>query len=872
MKRAIRWSALWYVVLLLLSTSILFSQDVRDPGHRESLAKTESLRYKTSFLSAQAPSDPRYDALYYKLDITITTAPKPNYLTGYVVMRAKSLRDGLTVISLDLMNSMTVDSVRCGGTPVSFTQFSHYFDIQLDQAYGTGDIFEVIVYYRGLPGSSGFGSFAFLSHLGTPWVWSLSEPNGAKDWWPCKDHPSDKADSADILITCSSSFKAGSNGRLIQVTDNGNSTRTYHWQTRYPISAYLISVTLTNFSEFTNWWKYQPGDSMPVLNYVLPEHLSSAQSSLPKTIGMLNVFSNMFGRYPFVNEKYGHCEFGWGGAMEHQTMTSTGTFNEFTIAHELAHQWFGDMITCRTWGHLWLNEGFATYCESLYAEALYGKAAFWSNVINDMNAAKNATGTLFLTDSSNVNYMFNYNRVYAKGATVLHMLRRVLGDSVFFDAMYNYANDPDLKFGTATTLDFQEVCEETSGRDLDYFFNEWIYGQGFPNYTYWYRTDPASGGGHKVTIGVNQSIRTNPAYFTMPIDIKLTASGWDTSFTVFNDQALQTFSVVVSHQPVSVLFDSAGWIMKSAAQISPPPDTTSGIKYAQLSLGALASPVVSRVRFAVGADSVLTAVHLEVNGQALSMQKSGDLFFGDYDVANSSDLTVEATATDIHAFSVSLNKHYLVFGMDKPAAFGPYRVSAEGNGFMLLSRMDPVSPPAGWISLGSGLEWTVTEKTGDLRIEMRYTHMLNDIPPIDDHRKIGIYQWIGHQWVYAGGEGKDGVVSAVIHEDAPIAVLYNPSRNIVPTDFYLFQNYPNPFNPATTIRFEIPFDSHVKVVVYNLLGQEIAVLFDGYRSQGRYDVLWDGKNARGKEVASGVYLYRLETDKFRLTRKMLLIK
>ena len=318
---------------------------------REELIRAESARYRQLFQSSAAGgalADENIDVKYYRLNLTITAAPP--YIRGDVSINATSQTSNLMTIHLDLMNSLTIDSVLVGGTKVSFSQQASSVSIRLDHAYSQGETIPSHIFYQGVPGSSGFGSFAFSTHgsMNTPWIWSLSEPYGAKDWWPCKDHPSDKADSADMIVTVDSSYKVGSNGRLVSVSVNDTGTVTYHWHEAHPISSYLISVAITNYAAFSNWFHYTPTDSMEVLNYVLPEHLTSAQAQLPVAVTGLGIFSDLFGLYPFIDEKYGHSEFEWGGAMEHQTMTSTGSFSEDIIIHELAHQWFGDMITCRT--------------------------------------------------------------------------------------------------------------------------------------------------------------------------------------------------------------------------------------------------------------------------------------------------------------------------------------------------------------------------------------------------------------------------------------------------------------------------------------------------------------------------------------------
>lgn len=538
--------------------------------HDKVFRQPEIERYKSLFQRsmAEVASGQNIDVTYYKLDVHVATSTP--YLVGAVTMKAFSRQNGVGQITLDLMNTMTIDSVKVGGNTVSFVQSLSTFDVTLDRSYNAGELMTVEIFYEGVPGGSGFGSFAFAYHSSVPWVWSLSEPYGAKDWWPCKDHPSDKADSSDVIVTCDSSFRVGSNGILVSVTNNGDGTKTHHWQERYPISNYLISVALTNYAQFSNWFKYSPTDSMEVLNYALPIDLTSAMSGAPAAVEGLQIFSRLFGLYPFVREKYGHSEFGWGGAMEHQTMTSTCCFDEDILIHELSHQWFGDMITCRTWPNIWLNEGFATYCEALFAEQKYGTDTYWNFLNNDMNSARLAAGTLYVSDSSNVGKLFDASLVYDKGAVVLHMLRHVLGDSVFFKVMHNYANTASLMYSTASTQDFQAVCESTSAKNLSYFFNEWVHGEKYPRYAYEWTSGP-SDSGYAVSFSVHQTTGTsNPTFFTMPIDLKIIGPGkdlWDTTLTVFSDSLSQTFSFNVSHNPVRIQLDPEGWILKDTIPV-----------------------------------------------------------------------------------------------------------------------------------------------------------------------------------------------------------------------------------------------------------------------------------------------------------------
>ena len=555
------------LVLGLLLTAQQLSAQESESYLKGEFRAQEARRFHTLAKQTEVltPGQEGFDVTYYKLDLKLTV--NPNYLSGSVKMVAKVLNNNLASITLDLMSAMTVDSVLDGSNRVVFTRQPSTLNITLSRLCQRNDTLSVTVFYRGVPGSSGFGSFVFSSNGNSPWIWSLSEPYGAKDWWPCKDHPGDKADSVDIWVTCDSRFKVGSEGKLVTVVDNGNGTKTHKWQHRYPIATYLISIAVAEYSEATGWFKYGPADSMLVLNYALANSISSATTSLPQTINNLQIFSDLFGLYPFYKEKYGHAQFGWGGGMEHQTMTSLGGFSENLIAHEMAHQWFGDMITCQTWPNIWLNEGFATYCEALYFEKKSGTSGYWSVVNGDMPGARNAVGSIYVRDTSSVGNLFNGNLVYSKGGIVLHMLRHVLGDSIFFRAIKQYALDPRFRFATATTEDFQSVCETVSGKgvgSLNYFFQEWIYGESCPSYVYeWGYLKNGSTWTARVTLRQTTGT-TNPGFFKMPVDFKFTGAGMDTTIVVNNDSQNQTFVFVLPKEPTAFQLDPGNWILKKS--------------------------------------------------------------------------------------------------------------------------------------------------------------------------------------------------------------------------------------------------------------------------------------------------------------------
>ncbi|MCU7491295.1 MAG: T9SS type A sorting domain-containing protein [Ignavibacteria bacterium] len=534
----------------------------------KSQAEFEKLTAKGT-LQKQAfayPGDSTIDVTYYRLDLNLTY--NPQYLKGAVTVGLRSAAASLSSFFLDLQPVMNVDSVTMSGAKLAFTHSGSKLQITLPRAYNQGENASVIIYYQGVPGSSGFGSFIFSTHDPAnmyPIIWSLSEPYGASDWWPCKDTPGDKADSSDVIVTTSQFFTVASNGSLVSQVNNQDGTRTTHWKNHYPIAQYLISVAMTNYYLYTNYFKYSPTDSMIVTHYIYPEENTPQNIALlNKTVDMLRIFSDKYELYPFIKEKYGHAQFGWGGGMEHQTITSLVSFGEDLVSHELSHQWFGDKVTCRDWNDIWLNEGFATFSEGVYFENSQGKAAYDSFIQSIMNRAKDAQGSIYLTDISSEGSIFNYSRSYAKGGTVLHMLRGIVGDSTFYRILRTYLDDTKLAYGTAVTADFQADAEKVYGQSLDYFFKEWIFGAGYPSYTYnWASTQQNSQ--YQLQVSIKQDQSKGLPIFTMPIQLKVSTTAGDTLLTVMNNQADQNFLITVKGQPQSVTFDPNNWILKDLA-------------------------------------------------------------------------------------------------------------------------------------------------------------------------------------------------------------------------------------------------------------------------------------------------------------------
>lgn len=544
-------------ILTVIYNSVIAQQYI----HLCSKAKSINRVERNSFLKTNYPGDSNIDVKHYKLDINVNHTMK--LITGTVDITSLCLSENLTNIYFDLGNILQVSEVRYNYVKTDFRHEDNKVILTPPSSLNQNEQFTVSIDYSGSPTGSGFGSFNFSSQNGSPLIWTLSQPYGASDWWPCKDTPSDKADSADIWITCASELIPVSNGTLIDIVDSGR-LHTYKWKSSYPIAHYLISIAITNYHLYENYFIYNNGqDTLSLTHYNYPANFSEQRKvQLDETVKMMEVFSELFGEYPFIREKYGHAEMSRSGGMEHQTISSMGGFFSDLIAHELAHQWFGDKITCRDWHNIWLNEGFATYSEALYREAISGKEVYNNTIINEMNYAKNAIGTLYVEDISTVGSIFNYSKSYAKGAVVLHMLRGVLGDDTFFKMLYNYINEENLVYSTAVTEDFQEVAESVSGVDLDYFFNQWVYGENYPTYFVSWKNRQTSGNTYNLQVDISQAINSYPAFFTMPVDLHVYTSAGDTTINIWNDKVNQIIDLNVTGTPLDVVLDPSNKILK----------------------------------------------------------------------------------------------------------------------------------------------------------------------------------------------------------------------------------------------------------------------------------------------------------------------
>jgi len=516
------------------------------------------------------------DITYYRLDLSLPMVT--NDLSGVVRIEGTVVGLPMSHLLLDLAPTMNVTSVKLAdATPLAFTHPGYILDITLPAPVPVGGTVAVDVTYGGFPQTGDFGYFVFGTRSGDRFAWSLSEPYGSREWWPCKDHPSDKADSVRVVVTVPSLYRVGSQGILISETP-GVGVTTYDWKSDYPISSYLVSVAIGQYVRHQGTYNrpaplaalYGPL-AMTLDHLVYDDGSSALPAGWSGVTDAIAVLEDYFGPYPFADEKYGHSEVTFSGGMEHQTMTSLSGSSVSLVTHELAHQWYGDEISPRSWPHLWLSEGFATYAELIYWEEranLY-PGTFEAVLAARYSSAQGAAGTLVLEDTTSVSNMFAGSRVYAKGSIVLYMLRRMLGDVVFKDILKTYAADPVVEYGVATTSDFKRVAATVSGQDLDTFFSQWVEdGTGYPSYrlsSFWH-PDVIMGSGYKVWVTVTQ-IQTLPQsnvdVFEMPMVIAVQTTGGPERVTVLNNQRSQVFEISVANQPVSVSIDPDKWILRN---------------------------------------------------------------------------------------------------------------------------------------------------------------------------------------------------------------------------------------------------------------------------------------------------------------------
>jgi aminopeptidase N len=509
----------------------------------------------------------KYDVLHYDLSTGLDLKNKS--FTGDVTISARALAPFDQFVVLAFESTLTIDSVLSEHRTLPFTQQTNTLIIGLPQPVKEFDTLQPRIFYHGISTFEGQFDNGGIYFSGIDRASTSSEPSFAHRWWPCKDIPSDKA-TASVSITVPEGLTAVSNG-LLDTVEHETGTTTYRWKSNYPTATYLISLAVARYAHFSELYKSSNGKMIPIDFYVYPEDSSRGRIDFQNTTTILKYFESIFGPYPFADEKFGFAEVDGDLTMENQTICSiqqsmfTGDRQfELTFAHEAAHQWFGDMITPADWHHTWLNEGFATYAEALYLEHRKGHDAYLK-YIKSMMSMPIGTYAGSIYGKNEADFWDSFApRVYYKGAIVLHMLRAMVGDSTFFRMIAEYTANPKFRYQNARSEDFIASCEHTSGLELGWFFNQWIYADvdsaDRPVLTVDWR-DSVRQDAHEVTIQIEQK-SSNKITYRLPFPIIIETETSNYSFEIIDSLAVQTFQFTIPEIPRKVIIDPDQHIFK----------------------------------------------------------------------------------------------------------------------------------------------------------------------------------------------------------------------------------------------------------------------------------------------------------------------
>ncbi|MBL7762182.1 MAG: T9SS type A sorting domain-containing protein [Chitinophagaceae bacterium] len=541
-------------------------------------------------------------------DSVVARAIKGSVTTYFVTKAA-----GVKIITFDLRKSAFDNpnlSVSYHGSPVTFSFPSsgavNILSIDLGATLPINTLDSVTIFYGGsAPAVSGAAQGYQVSYDATSsqnYINSLSESYEDRDWWPCKADMQDKIDSMDIIVsvpwTGADTFWVATNGKLTDSLINGSS-REFTSKTRYPIASYLVAVTVARYNRYYTSVNIG-GTNTQVAYYLIRGKTAATYNSIINEMDKMNqvltVFNNKYGDYGFKNEKHGFYE-GLEGAcgMEHQTFSGIATDcigSLSVLAHELAHQWFGDKVSFATWNDVWLAEGFATYSETLAAETVPALGLDPVSMRSAIKSTALATSTtpIRLSAASIVNSNAiwsnaNDNAMYERGAMVLSMLRALVGDTKFFQALQNYQSDPLLAYKSATTTDLKNHFEAVTGWDMNPFFNDWVNGTGNPDYSSGNSINWGYNSGTKTfnvqVVGQSRSSGSTVGYFHTPIVLRLQGSlaAQDTTIVIYDQNGVLSYGgngisgnitggiipFTVSFKPVTVTFDPFDQVIATGA-------------------------------------------------------------------------------------------------------------------------------------------------------------------------------------------------------------------------------------------------------------------------------------------------------------------
>lgn len=521
----------------------------------------QAFAFRTPFTYAVANSS-NYDLIYHRISITVNPAASAAISTGSVTTYFKTTINNVSSIEFDLDGAMTVSSATYHGSAItkSHNATTDILTLTIPTIAAAGTLDSVTINYSGTPilaPATGVPSGYNYKDHGSPaqkQIYTLGEPYTGHNWWPCKETLYDKIDSVTLIVTAPNTYKVAGNGLVTETPSGGNTITT--WKTNYKIATYMINFAVANYVNY-QFTVNTSSVNLPVYNYLYAESNNATfQSAADLTKTILPMFATRLGSYPFLDEKYGlaECTAGWG-ALEVQSMTfiASDAYDKYTIAHELAHQWFGDKLTTNSWHQVWLNEGFATYCENvIFPENLY--PAELAGKRSSLKTSVTNTSKTYVADTTTPNNIFigSGTQPYPKGAMILSMLRAWMGDANFFAALQNYLNSPGLAYGFTSVDSLQKHMEAViPGLDLANFFSDWVTKAGRVTYAVQYQF---------VTNGIYIRLTQSPTsagagYFDMPVPVRIrNGSGLDTTAIIIDKRGVLSKSPNGSSYGTNVIF------------------------------------------------------------------------------------------------------------------------------------------------------------------------------------------------------------------------------------------------------------------------------------------------------------------------------
>lgn len=530
--------------------------------------EAKCFRAAPSFQYPRAESTHAFNVLKYELDVNVPMTERSIQGTNKIACRSRI--DGLNTATLHSY-TLTIDSVLVDGTNVTYSVGGESLLIDLLQTYNTGDSFNIEIGYHGSWNVSyyqtGFVYYPknYNSNTLHSLAYTLGEPWDARRWMPCYDEPYDKADYGCVIsVTVPDTFTVCANGELIGATNNSDATTTYTWEEHYPITTYLMHFGVSRYAVWSQWYYSLSGDSIETRHFVWPEDSAQSVTSFQYLPMAMELFDSLYGSYPF--DRYGQdvvYPYSWGG-MEHQeisTINRSWVLNQSDrgMAHELAHMWWGDMVTCVDFRNIWLNEGCATYSDANYIWYRLGHSDF-------ISLMQNRTTSYFQSDQAwrhplydpPPSELFDYGHTYCKASWVMHMLR-YLDQNNFFPAMQVYRDS--FEYSTVNTEDLKSIFSQVYGIDLTWFFDEWVYDQGYPEYDIFWHCAP-SGSDYLAVINIYQTQTNAPSVFHMPVQIMLHMTGGDTLVDIPVTSSPEYAEFTVSDSVTSIDFDPDYWLLK----------------------------------------------------------------------------------------------------------------------------------------------------------------------------------------------------------------------------------------------------------------------------------------------------------------------